>query len=395
MLISFVIPTRNRQWLARRAISSCFASNDSNIEVVVLDNSDDPLALSESIAGNTRLSIHSSNRKLAMHENWERGLSLASGDYVAYLSDKDFLLPQSLPKLRTLISNLGNPDLIAYRKVWFDEPACKLLHFQPTGLMTPHSTNDFLKSWFDVPRHLHNMPSIYGGFASKTLIQKVKRDKPHFFVGNAPDVASAVVLCAHTPQYYQWDYQAVVAHGGEWSTGAPAMKFGMFSEKAKDFLSLYGVPISERLGLPGVLATTIAEVLLLAQESHPKELDKYAINWNKFLPHLRKELDRLQIPSKAKRAEWRRLRSPQSIAPRSAVRMHSMRCVKEFLYQRVSPLLSPLKNLEKLIRSVKKPNEVVSNRYADMPWDGYHQRFVTNVKGFEEAIEVASKQNPR
>ena len=330
MRISVVIPTRNRQWLARRAINSVLAAGHDDLEIIVLDNSDEcspgsPFLTQDEFLSDPRISVVSSDRALSMIDNWERALPLANGRYITYASDKDIFLPNSLSSFASAVDGESFPDLVAYRKAWYNEEANRLTTYHVDGKITEHSSREFLQPWYACPGHMHSMPSLYGGFASADLVRRSRRcSYPTFFIGNSPDIGSAVVLCGHSRTYRQFHFHVAVAHAGSWSTGRDAASLGMHSSGSKRVVNEYGRQFDEEMGLPGVLGTVIAEVLLEARRAYPEQLGEYTIDWQQFLPSLKRELDALQISAEMKQKEWARIYSRNSIVPRSAVRMYSL-----------------------------------------------------------------------
>jgi|LauGreDrversion4_2_1035121.scaffolds.fasta_scaffold18616_2 glycosyltransferase involved in cell wall biosynthesis len=114
--VSVVIPTFNRVEQTRRAVQSVLAQTYPNFEVIVIDDgSDDPSALKASLAG-----LH--DKRIRFHEleinrgaNYARniGISLSSGNYVAFLDSDDEWLPNKLAsQLRTLYAS--GPRTVSY-----------------------------------------------------------------------------------------------------------------------------------------------------------------------------------------------------------------------------------------------------------------------------------------
>jgi hypothetical protein len=336
VLFSVVIPSRNRADLARRCVRSVLESGHRDMQVVVLENSDRPELRPGDFNEDPRVTVLPADKPLAMHANWERGLDVVAGDYVAYLSDKDIVLARAFEGLAAALESMPDCDILAYRKPSYLEAERVVHHYIPTGRITEHSTRRFLEHWYAAPRHYHEMPSIYGSLVRRSLIKKALQECPRFFVGNAPDVASAAVLCSYADFWRLWDYQVTVGHYGTWSNGILATKYGLLYDNMQRFLKEYGHDIAAELGLPAVLSTGIVEPLLEAQAKHRRTLGAYFIDWDRFLPALRDELLSLELPDSVKKSEWSRLYALQSIAPRAAVR----RCDREWLGYRIRTAVS-------------------------------------------------------
>ena len=395
MLLTIVVPTRNRQWLARRAINSALAAGHDDVEIIVLENSDASSPNSSTLtqaefANDARIQVIPSDRPLSMNENWERGLSRAQGRYIAYISDKDVLLPGTLAAFVAAAETAAYPDLIAYRKAWFNEETSRLTIYDVTGRVTEHATRDFLRPWYACPGHISNMPSLYSGFASTQLLRRARRNtQPALFVGNSPDIASAVVLCGHCQSYSQWHFHVAVAQAGSWSNGRDAGTRGPYSDNAKKFLEEYGRRFHEEMGLPGVVGAAVAEVLLEARAAYPEQLGHYTIDWQQFLPSLKRELDALQITTELKQKEWSRIYSPNSIVPRSAVRKYALLSLARRIKRTGVRFLKPFLRTGGL----RTQSNAVSGERSDLPpwrWEWMRQ---TPCDSFESALKRTSDMN--
>ena len=395
MLLTLVVPTRNRQWLARRAIRSALAAGHDELEIIVLDNSDasspdSPPLSQEEYASEPRVRVAPSDSALSMNENWERALPIAQGRYIGYFSDKDVLLPGSLAAFVAAADAASYPDLIAYRKAWFNEKTGRLTIYDVTRRITEHATRDFLRPWYACPGHISNMPSLYSGFASTQLLRRARRNThPSLFIGSAPDVASSAILCAHCQTFSQWHFHVAVAQAGSWSNGRDLGTFGLGSDNSKHFLKEYGRRFHEEMGLPGVTGTVIAEVLLEARAAYPEQLGHYTIDWQQFLPSLKRELDALQITTELKQKEWSRIYSPNSIVPRSAVRKYALLSLARRIKRTGVRFLKPFLRTGGL----RTQSNAVSGEKSDLPpwrWEWMRQ---TPCDSFESALKRTSDMN--
>lgn len=399
MRLSVVIPTRNRAALARRCVASALSAGHDDLQVIVLENSDHRELSCGDFGDDPRVSILQAEKPLAMHVNWERGLEHIDGDYVTYLSDKDVILPGALGNAVKAIELVPDCPVIAFRKPGFVESTGEVFHYRSTGSLSAYLSKTFLEDWYSVPRHYHEMPSIYGAFVSRQLIWKALAAHPCLFIGNSPDVASAVVLCSHTESWAGWEYQVTVGHYGEWSNGLAADRYGFLSEKARRFLRDYGHDIPVELGLPGVLATAIVEVLLVTQAKHPQTLGQHKIAWDEFLPVLRDQLLALDVSREAKRAEWRRLYSATSVAPLTAV----IRCEAAWAVRRIRAKVGGV--LRRLAGGFGTPPEIAGStrtlhrapqrQSMRLPWFLHSGSGSFAAASMEEAITSLATLNAR
>jgi glycosyltransferase involved in cell wall biosynthesis len=182
--LSICVPSRNRQIYFQEAIKSLLVSTRDDVEFVFSDNSDDPSIMDgfmQAFAGDRRIRyLPSAEMTLSMMDNWERTLAAATGRFVAFIGDDDYIDPE----LAGFIVNLERKidvDAIAWtgpNYIW------------PTEGSKPRSISISLKT--DVTqfarRHLlrkaflwegcSHVPlsgfSIYHGALSRKLLDRVR-----------------------------------------------------------------------------------------------------------------------------------------------------------------------------------------------------------------------------
>lgn len=113
MKFSIVIPTQDRSRMLAVVVRHAMQSHHENFEVIVSDNSTteeqrklNTQELSEYI-GRSNFSIVYPPRILSAPEHFEFALKWASGDYVAFLTDKMVVIPGLLSKVEAVIVNSG------------------------------------------------------------------------------------------------------------------------------------------------------------------------------------------------------------------------------------------------------------------------------------------------
>lgn len=117
--VSVIVPTHNRPALLKRAVASALTQSFTDLEVIVVDDAgEDPSAvLREFDDHRLRLVRHAQNGGLAAARN--TGLRIARGEFVAYLDDDDYYLPDHCARLVSLIDRTG--AVMAYTDGWATE----------------------------------------------------------------------------------------------------------------------------------------------------------------------------------------------------------------------------------------------------------------------------------
>ncbi len=114
---SLVYPTRHRPDFVRQALRILEAQRHGNFEVIVCDNYLDPSLSCEGACRDSSLANLSYVRPpqpVGMVENWNHSLSFATGDYVSYLTDKMFVLPDALGRIERAIDAAGAPEIVSW-----------------------------------------------------------------------------------------------------------------------------------------------------------------------------------------------------------------------------------------------------------------------------------------
>lgn len=114
---SLVYPTRHRPEFVRQALRILEMQRHDNFEVVVCDNYVDPALSCEQICRDSGLAnviYVRPPRPVGMVENWNQSLPHATGDYVCYLTDKMFVLPDALGRIERAIDAAGGPAIVSW-----------------------------------------------------------------------------------------------------------------------------------------------------------------------------------------------------------------------------------------------------------------------------------------
>jgi len=95
--VSIIIPTHNRSQLLRVAVESALAQTYPNLEIIVVDDgsTDNTARMMGHYAGRV-LYIRQANQDVAAARN--TGIRAASGEYLTFLDDDDFILPTKLER---------------------------------------------------------------------------------------------------------------------------------------------------------------------------------------------------------------------------------------------------------------------------------------------------------
>ena len=207
-IISVVVPTKNRYKYLKGLISMIENFNDSRIELLVHDNSDNNTEMLDFLKGKSLVSTsyYYDSDKLSMGENAERGINKAKGEYICFIGDDDavcrniadcaeWMRENQIDAVRSLYLNYcwnenkgDNGGTVYYDDISF---VCRL--GDPIAEMKK-VLND------GVPDFKY-MAEIYHGIIKKSGLGDVQRHGECLFPGPTPDMSGAVSIAFFIKKY--------------------------------------------------------------------------------------------------------------------------------------------------------------------------------------------------
>lgn len=180
------IPTRNRQRYCIEALKAIAEAQETDFEVLVADNSDDPEILDTFFR--TQLKddrfrlLPPEQRVLSMLDNWERTLAEARGRWVTFIGDDDHIDPQVIHILRRYERDYSDLEAVSWSRMtynWPDNRFIATLASVPTG----HETyipkrkvlHDQLYRWSQREKRPSCGFGIYHGALRRSLMERIKR----------------------------------------------------------------------------------------------------------------------------------------------------------------------------------------------------------------------------
>lgn len=258
--VSIVIPTRNRGHLLHYALRSVIQQTYKNLEIVVCDNFS---------VDNTREIVDSFNNKdiiymrtdtvLSMPDNWEFALSRATGEYVAYLTDDSYLLPDSISKAMKDLDRF-NVKVVVWKHCayfasdWLESARRNILYF-PKVTFKSYLMNSkaSLRKLYDLDGSISTMvPKSLNSLCHRSIMEKAAGVQHRFFLPSCPDYTSAASILLNVPEYLLID-QPLYVDGVTTSSIGATTSFNLgestqkciseFSGKIDDIVC-FGIPTS-------------------------------------------------------------------------------------------------------------------------------------------------------
>ena len=251
MLISIVIPTRERAEVLRHALASCTRIIDPDLEIVVSDNaSQDDTSAVVAANADSRIRYLRTPRRCSMRENFEFAVSNARGDYVIIIGDDDGLIPNQFAYLRAVLAE-RRPDSFVGSVVTYDWPGdsapatngrLKLLYKSTYGGLSEMSGAQLRAELRRVGAGVvADTARIYGGVVSRGVIEKMKARSGQLFMASSPDIyfmfAAPAMIERHVVMHHPFFISGTSARSNgasyhQWLRGdGPADEFKKYVEE--------------------------------------------------------------------------------------------------------------------------------------------------------------------
>jgi glycosyltransferase involved in cell wall biosynthesis len=219
MLLSIIIPTKNRQYTALFAIKSALSIKNDDWEVIVQDCSDTNILeeqIKNSFGNDDRINYSHTDSKPSMTENWNLALLKATGEYVCGIGDDDAVVPEIYEIAKWAKEN--NMDALVHSSQYmYSWPGCSNQVYNGTFQITKNFLgttcvkHDFKERVnqlcrFTQPMAFARLPSIYHGLISKKLLSTVFNATGKMLDSTALDIYSVVTLGKYIDSYVLVDF---------------------------------------------------------------------------------------------------------------------------------------------------------------------------------------------
>lgn len=240
MLLSIVIPTRNRSEYAVSCAASLAPLDSSLCEIIFHDNSDSPalgsLLKERELIPRVKYIYHPD--ALDMVENCHRAVSQATGDYVTLIGDDDTVTPDLL-RVADWASRNDVGEVVTTNPVhyyWPDLQKTQVNDGLGQLVIKPFDKSvrkadvragleKFLKSGALSLVDVTDLPKLYYGLVRRTHLNQVLSRTGTFFPGISPDLAIAASLACLVNSVWVVNYPLFLpGSSGKSLAGASARK---------------------------------------------------------------------------------------------------------------------------------------------------------------------------
>jgi len=218
-LVSVVVPTKNRYKYLMKLIDLVESFNNSEIELLIQDNSDNNEEIVRFLQGRTLKSVRYCycTDKMSMSQNAELAIKNSIGEYICFIGDDDAVCRNIVDCAHWMKEN--NVDAVRslyVQYVWNEQEGCN-----NTGTMLYDKNYGVHYRLLDPLVELKNvlrqgvpdfrlLPKVYHGIVSRRVLNEVYSIGGILFPGPTPDMSSAVALCFHIKKYAYIDYPVIL-----------------------------------------------------------------------------------------------------------------------------------------------------------------------------------------
>lgn len=240
LLLSIIIPTRNRDQTLVHTLASIRNDAFSQCEILVSNNdsSDRTQSVIDAAAKkDPRIRCIKTPQCLSMSRHWEFALSQANGEYVTFLGDDDAVMPGGLQKAVSLLQAADWPDALASVNAEYHWPSSPVrnhanIFSYPTGRNCGWCDCEALKREVISGHALYNeLPMIYKGWIKYSLLSKLQNVTGSFFKSCQPDIYMAVACSILLNGFYLTEEPLFIEGISCFSNGAQSMHRSVTSDK--------------------------------------------------------------------------------------------------------------------------------------------------------------------
>jgi hypothetical protein len=233
-LLSIIIPTKNRYEYLKIILGILQKIKDDGVEFVIQDNSDEDTihsSFSDYIAGlhDNRVKYFYNSCYLSINENSDRAVKNSIGRYVTFIGDDDCVSAHIVQAAMWMEKE--TIDVLTFHcpsYIWPDveykylskEHTGVLIYEKPTGkveIKNPLKELDRLLK--KGGQYLKEMPQLYHGIASRTVLDNFYKITGSYFPGSVPDMDVAICLSLSSTKYYRINIPIVISGTAKKSAG--------------------------------------------------------------------------------------------------------------------------------------------------------------------------------
>jgi glycosyltransferase involved in cell wall biosynthesis len=233
--LSIIIPTKDRYDTLFQVVTSIVEFVPTEfLEIVISDNTVNNAKAEEFITSNKYKGIINYSHctsALSMVENTERALSLATGKYLLFIGDDDFVSPYIM-KVVEMMENKGVDSLVYpianyfydnvefFKQYAFNKPATLQIVKNPDlSFLKRNTAEEKDRICASGAIFIGRLPRLYHGIINRYLLERVIEKYHKSVPGPCPDMTLSMALAEIMDDYYFIEYPVSVSGASSASEG--------------------------------------------------------------------------------------------------------------------------------------------------------------------------------
>jgi glycosyltransferase involved in cell wall biosynthesis len=226
---SIIIPTRNRYSTLHYTLRTVLNQEFSSFEIILADNSD-PANLGDvkligDLLADDRIKYHRPPSVLSMTDNWEFGVSKASGKFLIIFGDDDGLIEGALQQLCDIILQ-ARTQLVSWARVEYSWPGRLPLQYE--NLMTiPYmaktgivQSKSYIQQVIRYKADYRYLPMFYNSAVSRETVDLMRTKAGRVFNATSPDLYTGYAFAHLLGEYLTVGYPLTINGVSATSNGA-------------------------------------------------------------------------------------------------------------------------------------------------------------------------------
>lgn len=205
ILLSVVIPTKNRTATLIPLLESLKKWQYQSFEVIIQDNSDEKeLSILQVIGNDNRFNYFYTSEVLSAIQNCDAAVAAAVGDYVCFLGDDDCIIEPIFDIIHYM--NTNGIESASFNRALYFWPGFLLSSFKnkfEASLIVPSYSKKIetvcvekeLQNVFDIGAQAFlKLPRLYHGLVKRDILHSVRAKTGSFFPGSVPDMSNSIAI---------------------------------------------------------------------------------------------------------------------------------------------------------------------------------------------------------
>ena len=226
---SVIIPTRNRYETLQHTLRTILSQEFESYEIIISDNSDpanfDRLSVLEKYLNHGSVKYHRPPSVLPMADNWEFGVSKASGKFLIIFGDDDGLVEGALQQIYDIIQQT-RAQLVSWARVEYSWPGRQprqlenlmiIPYMAHTGMVNSKS---YIGRVIRYKADYRYLPMFYNSAVSRETVELLRSKAGRVFNASSPDLFTGYAFAHLLKEYITVGYPLTINGVSATSNGA-------------------------------------------------------------------------------------------------------------------------------------------------------------------------------